>query len=69
MRSKEFLLDTLVRVAAAGTGILLATDEIDDLRVCDRILVLFQGRVRAEFTRGWHDNELVAAMEGLSLNG
>jgi simple sugar transport system ATP-binding protein len=69
VRSKEFLLDTLVRVAADGTGVLLATDELDDLRVCDRVLVLFQGRVRAEFGRGWRDNDLVAAMEGLGLDG
>jgi simple sugar transport system ATP-binding protein len=69
VRSKESLLDTLVRVAAGGTGVVLATDELDDLRICDRVLVLFHGRARAEFARGWSDNDLVAAMEGLGLDG
>ena len=31
-----------------GTGVLIASDELDDLRMCDRVLVMFQGRVVAE---------------------
>jgi simple sugar transport system ATP-binding protein len=29
------------------------------------VLVMFQGRVVSELSRGWHDHELVAAMEGV----
>jgi simple sugar transport system ATP-binding protein len=65
VRSKQFLLDTVEKVAASGTGVLIASDELDDLRPCDRVLVMFQGRVTAETPAGWHDHDLVAAMEGV----
>jgi simple sugar transport system ATP-binding protein len=48
--------------------VVIASDEVDDLRGCDRVLVMFQGRIVASFTRGWADNELVAAMEGVDLH-
>jgi simple sugar transport system ATP-binding protein len=48
--------------------VLIASDELDDLRVCDRVLVMFQARVTAEMGRGWHDHEIVAAMEGMDLD-
>ncbi|MEU6379092.1 sugar ABC transporter ATP-binding protein [Streptomyces sp. NPDC046909] len=68
VRSKEFLLDKVEEIAESGTGVLIASDELDDLRMCDRVLVMFQGRVVAEKARGWHDHELVAAMEGVDLD-
>ncbi|UXY24018.1 sugar ABC transporter ATP-binding protein [Streptomyces cynarae] len=68
MRSKEFLLGKVEETAETGTGVLIASDELDDLRMCDRVLVMFQGRVTSEIARGWHDHELVAAMEGVDLN-
>jgi simple sugar transport system ATP-binding protein len=68
VRSKEFLLDKVRQTARSGAGVLLASDELDDLRVCDRVLVMFQGRMTAAFGRDWHDHELVAAMEGMDLD-
>jgi simple sugar transport system ATP-binding protein len=68
VRSKEFLLGKVEETAAAGTGVLIASDELDDLRMCDRVLVMFQGRVTTEIARGWNDHELVAAMEGVDLD-
>jgi simple sugar transport system ATP-binding protein len=68
VRSKEFLLDKVDQVAAAGTAVLVASDELDDLRVCDRVLVLFQGRIVTEMPSGWRENDLVAAMEGLTVD-
>jgi len=68
VRSKEFLLGKVEETAESGTGVLIASDELDDLRMCDRILVMFQGRVTTEIPRGWHDHDLVAAMEGVDLN-
>ncbi|MFD7370003.1 sugar ABC transporter ATP-binding protein [Streptomyces mirabilis] len=68
VRSKEFLLGKVEETAATGTGVLIASDELDDLRMCDRVLVMFQGRVTSEIARGWHDHDLVAAMEGVDLN-
>ncbi|MEU2339149.1 sugar ABC transporter ATP-binding protein [Streptomyces sp. NPDC013172] len=68
VRSKEFLLGKVEETAESGTGVLIASDELDDLRMCDRVLVMFQGRVTTEIARGWHDHDLVAAMEGVDLN-
>ena len=68
VRSKEFLLGKVEEIAESGTGVLIASDELDDLRMCDRVLVMFQGRVVAEKAGGWHDHELVAAMEGVDLD-
>ncbi|MFE2726136.1 sugar ABC transporter ATP-binding protein [Kitasatospora sp. NPDC059327] len=68
VRSKEFLLGKVEETAQTGTGVLIASDELDDLRMCDRVLVMFQGRVTSEIARGWHDHDLVAAMEGVDLN-
>ncbi|MFF3071443.1 sugar ABC transporter ATP-binding protein [Kitasatospora sp. NPDC057904] len=66
IKSKESLLGTIRQVADDGRTALIVSDELDDLRVCDRVLTMFQGRVVAEFESGWSDDELVAAMEGMS---
>jgi simple sugar transport system ATP-binding protein len=68
VRSKEFLLDKVDEVAGGGTGVIVASDELDDLRICDRVLVIFQGRIVAEMSSGWRDHDLVAAMEGLTVD-
>ncbi|MGA5299701.1 sugar ABC transporter ATP-binding protein [Nucisporomicrobium flavum] len=68
VRSKQFLLDKVDQVAAAGTGAVVASDELDDLRLCDRVLVMFQGRIVAGMPGGWRDRDLVAAMEGLTAD-
>ncbi|MEJ2858758.1 MULTISPECIES: sugar ABC transporter ATP-binding protein [unclassified Saccharothrix] len=66
VKSKESLLGVVDAQARAGKAALVVSDELDDLRVCDRVLVLFHGRVVAEFDRGWRDGELIAAIEGMS---
>ncbi|WP_246147865.1 sugar ABC transporter ATP-binding protein [Nonomuraea turkmeniaca] len=68
VKSKEFLLGKVEETAARGTGVLIASDELDDLRLCDRLLVMFQGRVVADMAAGWHDHDVVAAMEGVRLD-
>ncbi|WP_158848304.1 sugar ABC transporter ATP-binding protein [Saccharothrix deserti] len=66
VKSKESLLGVVDDRARAGTAAVVVSDELDDLRVCDRVLVLFHGRVVREFGRGWSDQELIAAVEGMS---
>ncbi|MFE0653703.1 sugar ABC transporter ATP-binding protein [Streptomyces sp. NPDC059534] len=66
VKSKESLLGTVRGVADSGRSALIVSDELDDLRVCDRVLVMFHGRVVAEFPHGWSDEQLVAAMEGMT---
>jgi simple sugar transport system ATP-binding protein len=68
VRSKETLLGAVDQARAAGSAVLMVSDELDDLRTCDRVLVLFQGRVVAWMPRGWADNDMVAAMEGVTLD-
>jgi simple sugar transport system ATP-binding protein len=67
VRSKEFLLGRFRRHADEGHAALIVSDELDDLRSCDRVVAMFHGRVAAEFPAGWSDEQLVAAMEGLTV--
>jgi len=66
IKSKEFLLGTIRRVADGGKAAVIVSDELDDLKVCDRVVVMFHGRAVAEFDRGWSDRDVVAAMEGVA---
>jgi simple sugar transport system ATP-binding protein len=68
VRSKQTLLDVVDDVRSRGTTVIMVSDELDDLRICDRVLVMFQGRVVSELAHGWSDNDLVAAMEGVDLH-
>ncbi|GAA0380497.1 multidrug ABC transporter ATP-binding protein [Acrocarpospora corrugata] len=65
IKAKRALLGSVEDAAARGAGAILVSDELDDLRICDRVLVMFHGRVTKELPRGWTDGELVAAMEGI----
>ncbi len=66
--SKALLLGSLTRFAKeTGAALLLASDELDDLVLCDRVVVLVRGEVFAEFTEPPFDREqLIAATEGIS---
>ncbi|MEU1180897.1 sugar ABC transporter ATP-binding protein [Streptomyces sp. NPDC005820] len=66
VKSKEFLLGRIRQVADGGKAALIVSDELDDLKVCDRVVVMFHGRVVAEFERGWRDEAVVAAIEGVA---
>ncbi|MER6957011.1 sugar ABC transporter ATP-binding protein [Streptomyces sp. NPDC000618] len=67
VKSKEFLLRRIREVADGGQAALIVSDELDDLKVCDRVVVMFHGRVVAEFAPGWRDEQVVAAMEGVAV--
>ena len=60
--SKRVLLEAITQ---AGTAVLLVSDELEELAICDRVIVMFAGRVVREFARGWEDRDLVGAMEGV----
>lgn len=65
VKSKESLLARVDSARDDGTAVLVVSDELDDLRRCDRVLVLFHGRVVAEHPAGWNDHELIASIEGV----
>ncbi|WP_200307528.1 sugar ABC transporter ATP-binding protein [Streptomyces adelaidensis] len=65
VKSKEFLLRRIRQITDGGKAALIVSDELDDLKVCDRLVVMFHGRAVAEFASGWTDEQVVAAMEGV----
>ncbi|MFC7615652.1 sugar ABC transporter ATP-binding protein [Actinokineospora soli] len=65
VRSKESLLGAVDEQTRERRGALLVSDELEDLRVCDRVVVMVGGRVVAEHPRGWDESRLVAEIEGI----
>lgn len=65
VRSKESLLGAVDAETRERRGALLVSDELADLSMCDRVLVMSTGRVIAEHPRGWDEAELVAEIEGI----
>jgi simple sugar transport system ATP-binding protein len=52
--------------ATSGAGVLLCTDELSDLEICDRVLVLVRGEVFTEFSSPPFDRDaLIHATEGM----
>jgi simple sugar transport system ATP-binding protein len=69
--SKAMLLESLANVARRdGAGVLLCTDELSDLVICDRVVVLVRGEVFTEFSDPPFDRDrLIVATEGIRANG
>ncbi|TDD38413.1 sugar ABC transporter ATP-binding protein [Nonomuraea terrae] len=65
VKAKQALLGAVEDAVERGAGAVVVSDELDDLRICDRVLVMFHGRVVKDVPRGWTDHELVAVMEGI----
>jgi simple sugar transport system ATP-binding protein len=53
-------------IRGSDAAVLLVSDELDELALCDRVLVMFDGQVVREFGPQWTDTEMVAAMEGVA---
>jgi simple sugar transport system ATP-binding protein len=65
VKSKEALLAVIERMRRDGKAILVVSGELEDLRTCDRVLVMRHGSIVAEHKAGWTDNALVASIEGI----
>jgi simple sugar transport system ATP-binding protein len=64
--SKEALLNVIGAARDSGTAVLLVSDDLDDLRICTRLLVMVKGRLVKEYSQPpWDRHELIAAVEGL----
>ncbi len=68
VKSKEALLREIHRARRRGTAVLIVSDDLDDLRACDRVVVLVEGCVRADIPAGWNDNALIAQIEGVAAH-
>jgi ABC-type sugar transport system ATPase subunit len=66
--AKREIYDLIHHLADAGTAIVLVSSELPELLgLCDRILVLWEGRVVGEFARGVGEEQLAAAMAGVGV--
>lgn len=65
--AKEIVLDMLVtRNEINGNTVIIASSELDELRrICDRIVVLYEGRVSAILTPDSTDKEFASALSGI----
>ena len=65
VKSKEALLGAVEKMRQDGKAILVVSGELEDLRTCDRVLIMRHGGIVAEHKAGWSDNALVASIEGI----
>ena len=63
--SKAALFALIGEVAQRGAAIVVISDELDELEICNRVLVIRSHRVTREFAATWTGRELVAEMEGI----
>ena len=64
--AKESLLNVVAAARDGGTAVLLVSDDLEDLRICSRLLVMVKGRLVKEYRQPpWDRHELIAAVEGL----
>ena len=63
--SKEAIFDIVADAQARGAAALIVSDELDELRNCQRVLVVFKGKIVKEFPSNWGERELIAAIEGV----
>ncbi|HET8843574.1 MAG TPA: hypothetical protein VFN35_19075, partial [Ktedonobacteraceae bacterium] len=67
--SKVSLLNVIDAARQSGTAVLLVSDDLEDLRICTRLLVMVKGRlVKTYEQQPWDQHELIAAVEGLELS-
>jgi simple sugar transport system ATP-binding protein len=67
VKSKESLLGAVDKSARDGRAVVMVSDDLDDLRSCDRVLVMFRGAVVREFASGWAEADVIGAMEGIGI--
>src|SRR6266566_4673830 len=64
--AKESLLNVVAAARDGGTAVLLVSDDLEDLRICSRLLVMVKGRLVKEYSQpSWDRHELIAVVEGL----
>jgi simple sugar transport system ATP-binding protein len=64
--SKAVLLAVIDSARRNGMAVLLVSDDLEELRIATRLVVMVRGRVVREFReRPWRDTDAIAAAEGL----
>jgi simple sugar transport system ATP-binding protein len=62
--SKEALLGVIDAARRDGTAVLLVSDDLDELRICTRLLVVRRGSIVREFEPPWERQTLISVAEG-----
>jgi simple sugar transport system ATP-binding protein len=62
--AKELIFE---HVRRQECGVLIVSDDLEELALCDRVLVMFDGEIRSELGEHRSDDRLVSAMEGVGL--
>jgi simple sugar transport system ATP-binding protein len=66
--SKEALLGVIDETRRNGTAVLLVSDDLDELRICTRVVVVRRGVIVREFGRPpWNRQALIATAEGFEV--
>jgi simple sugar transport system ATP-binding protein len=65
LRQRKRYSPSLSAHVRRGTAVLLISDDVEELRVCHRVLVIFQGRIVRAFGHDWTERELIASIEGV----
>ena len=63
--SKQALYNIIGEARENGMAVLVVSDDLDELTICDRVEVVFRGKITRSFNKGWGEHEVVAAIEGL----
>ena len=64
--SKAVLLGVIDDARRDGMAVLLVSDDVEELRIATRLMVMVRGRVVREFReRPWNERDAIAAAEGL----
>jgi len=53
--SKDALYRIIEAARQRGMAVLVVSDDLDELAICDRVEVIFRGRLTRGFARGWSD--------------
>jgi len=64
--AKETLLNVIGAARDGGTAVLLVSDDLEDLHICTRLLIMVKGRLVKEYRQPpWDRHEVIATVEGL----
>lgn len=62
--SKASLFSAIRETIEGGTAVVVISDELDELDLCDRVIVVRSHRLVREFSHPWSEREVIAEMEG-----
>jgi simple sugar transport system ATP-binding protein len=65
--SKAALFSSIRDVASRGAAVLVISDELEELSLCDRVLVIRSHRLTREFLPPFAEHDIVAEMEGVAV--